>query len=72
MICPYCKNEMRKGYIDKQRLGVPLEWYPANPLIATAKESIKLTKAFAGSIIAYRCEDCRKLIIDEDELKANM
>lgn len=59
---------MQKGYIDKQKLGVPLEWYPANPLIAIAKESIKLTKAFKSSITAHRCENCKKLIIDESEL----
>ena len=73
MICPYCKKEMRKGYVDKQSISIPLEWYPASPkskgVLARSRESIKLTRSFGDSVIVHRCEDCKKLIIDEKELE---
>ena len=29
MNCPYCGIEMEKGYVEQQRMMIPLEWYSA-------------------------------------------
>ena len=72
MKCPYCNNEMKKGYIDQTDIRFPLEWYPADRetgFFKSRKGYVKLTSAFKdGSITAYRCEGCRKIIIDETTL----
>ena len=73
MICPYCGKEMEKGYIDQTHLTFPLEWYPAKRetvlnVIVSKKRNVRLT--YEGSVTAYRCADCRKILIDESTLKA--
>lgn len=73
MTCPYCNKKMRLGYIDQQRM-FGLEWYPAVPLgtgfTAQSREAVKLSSAKkSGSVKAYRCEDCKKILIDEAELE---
>jgi len=71
MNCPYCSNEMKLGYIDQTDFRFPLEWYPANREIGffkAKKRNIRLT--YSGSVKAYRCENCKKIIIDEGTLNA--
>lgn len=76
MNCPYCNEEMEKGYIDQTDFRFPLEWYPANRekiffAIESNKRNVRLTSALkSGTIIAYRCEQCKKIIIDENTLNA--
>ena len=75
MNCPYCGKEMRKGYIDQQRM-FALEWYPAVPtgsgIFARSNESVKLSSIWKdGAVTVFRCEECRKMIIDEDTLDTN-
>ena len=66
MTCPYCNNEMELGYVDQTDFRFPLEWYPANGAIGffkTKKRNVRLT--YNGCVKAYRCENCKKIIIDE-------
>ena len=73
MKCPYCDNEMEKGYISQTDFRYPLEWYPAKiepGFLASNKVNVKLTNIFKnGHIVVYRCEQCKKMIIDENTLE---
>ena len=73
MVCPYCNNEMEKGYIEQTRIGFPLHWYSGKTKpgrIFNKWESIKLTSSFkSGHIIAHHCKQCRKFVIDQDKLE---
>ena len=63
MKCPYCNKEMEKGYIQsrhglgwnrkKRVLAIDSAWFADQPL---EYESV-----------AYRCEDCKKIIIDHEQ-----
>ena len=67
MICPYCEQEMEKGYIDHSDFRFPLEWYPAKRdagIFWSRKNNIKLTSVTDSSLTAYYCAACRKFIID--------
>ena len=69
MNCPYCNKEMEKGYIDQTDFRFPLEWYPANRetgIFVSKKRNVRLT--YSESVKAYRCEYCKKIIIDESTL----
>lgn len=72
MNCPYCNEEMVKGYIDQTRIGFPLEWYSGKRkpgLIFDKFEKIKLTSSLKGGrVIVYHCAPCRKFVIDQDEV----
>ena len=68
MNCPYCNKEMEKGYIDQPDFRFPLEWYPAKretilSVIVSKKRNVRLT--YDGNVQAYRCGDCKKIIIEE-------
>ena len=73
MKCPYCDEEMEKGYIDQTDFRFPLEWYPAKRetgFFASKKRNVKLTAVMkGGSITAYRCDACKKIVIDESTLE---
>lgn len=69
MNCPYCDKEMKLGYIDQTDFRFPLEWYTANRetgFFVSEKRKVRLT--YGGNVKAYRCENCRKIIIDESTL----
>ena len=72
MNCPYCNREMEKGFIEQTNVMLPLEWYPAKwdgRMIFGKKRNIKLTASLnGGTLTVYRCEVCRKMVIDEKEL----
>ena len=73
MNCPYCNNEMKKGYIGSRR--EVLSWTPENErkdfnIWAVSPHGVKLGKysVFSGSkVISYCCESCNKVIIDVNE-----
>lgn len=73
MKCPYCNEEMVKGYMDQARIGYPLKWYSGKTepgIIFDKFESIKLTSALkSGRVIVHHCAACRKFVIDQDELE---
>lgn len=68
MNCPYCSEEMEKGFIDQTDFRFPLVWYPAKRetgFFRSTKRDIKLTSVLAGgSVIAYHCASCKKFIIE--------
>ena len=73
MKCPYCTDDMELGYIDQSRPLIPLEWYPAKREkgflgLESSKRNVRLTY-LGGSVKAYRCEKCKKIIIDESTLE---
>ena len=69
MNCPYCNKEMEKGYIDQTDFRCPLVWYPAvreTGFFTSQKKNVRLT--YHGNVTAYRCGNCKKIIIDESTL----
>lgn len=71
MICPYCNEEMEKGYVNQTSVFLPLEWYPAKReggILISNKRNIKLATAKNGSLVMHHCAPCRKFVIDQDEV----
>ena len=73
MKCPYCNSEMEKGYIGQSELFVPITWVSDNVkevAILPIRKTIKLTATFKGcKITTYYCENCKKFIIDENDVQ---
>ena len=78
MKCPYCGDEMELGSIEStmttRRGG--LEWLPENrekgfqELVNILKgKSKSVSLSFFGGVKAYRCEKCKKIIIDESAIE---
>ncbi|WP_343249919.1 PF20097 family protein [Diplocloster hominis] len=73
MKCPYCEKEMVVGVISQDRYA--LKWIPADkdkgllnftPLV----KGIKLTSMTDGvTVKVFYCEQCRKFLIDQDDLR---
>lgn len=68
MKCPYCNEEMKKGYIQC-RDGVT--WTPKKQLIASLSSlgngSIKISNIepdYSSAVYAFHCEGCKKIIIE--------
>lgn len=73
MNCPYCDKEMTLGYIQC-RDGV--NWTLKKQLVAAlscfGKECTSLANGAAynsSAVYAYKCGDCKKVIIDYDRNK---
>lgn len=67
MKCPYCNNEMEKGYVQSSKE----VYYTTNPtkfpFLAFAKvEDLNLTKGLFApvTIEAWNCPVCKKLLIE--------
>ena len=73
MNCPYCNNEMEKGYIGQSELFVPITWVSDDVkeyVILPIHKTIKLTALLKGGrMITYHCENCKKFIIDENDIE---
>jgi hypothetical protein len=73
MKCPYCDNEMKKGYIFNPRM--PVYWYPENEkpgftVFSAPYNGVKLSKFplfRSAKAIAHYCDACKKIVIDENE-----
>ena len=73
MICPYCRKDMTVGSITQDRYA--LKWVSIDrnkgllnftPLV----KGIKLTSAMEDTTVkVFYCEQCRKFIIDQDDLR---
>ena len=68
MKCPYCDKEMELGYIQC-RDGVT--WTPKKQLVAAlsslGKGSVSLANITTGNartVYAYKCGECKKVVID--------
>ncbi len=67
MQCPYCGEEMKRGYIHGDRYS--LKWVPEEndkgQLLQWFSKGIKLTNGFLNnSVESFYCENCKKIIID--------
>ncbi len=60
MECPYCRNEMEMGYIQSRD---GLGWSTKKRLVAALSGTLS-EQSLGKSTIAYRCKDCRKIVID--------
>lgn len=72
MKCPYCDREMELGYIQS-RDGVT--WTPKKKLVSAfailGKGSISLANGAcdtSGTVFAYKCKECKKVLIDYSEI----
>lgn len=72
MLCPYCNSEMEKGVIGQHDL-TPITWISddvTENAILPRHKTIKLTALLkGGEIVTYHCENCKKFIIDENEIE---
>ena len=69
MNCPYCGNEMEKGYVEQQHMIVPLEWYSAKQegsFLWSKRKHVKLTRA-TEPLTAWYCGGCGKLIAEVEK-----
>ncbi|MBR3865834.1 MAG: hypothetical protein IKM67_03860 [Clostridia bacterium] len=71
MNCPFCNKEMELGYIQC-RDGVT--WTPKKQLVAAlsilGKAAFSIENGAADNsrtVYAYRCKDCKKIVIDYSE-----
>jgi len=72
MICPYCENEMQEGWVDQERFS--LKWTPAEDRglleMLLQKNVIMLTSLEQGGrLVMYHCAECKKFIVDENDIK---
>lgn len=71
MKCPYCENEMEKGYINTD--GLYIAWRKEKFESAKVKKNddgIQLAKQFVSACNldnAYCCKLCKKIILDFEE-----
>jgi hypothetical protein len=67
MLCPYCNKEMENGYIQS---GTIIIWTPKKHKISLLPRNdgrdIHLAKKPLGgaTVYAYRCNDCKRIIIN--------
>lgn len=60
MKCPNCGNEMEKGYIQSRD---GLGWNRRKRLLSSL--SSIMADQYLGTVVpAYRCNSCRKIVID--------
>ena len=74
MKCPYCENDMEKGYMEQSRIAFPLQWIPAYEkrglVFYDISRRIKLSSAMSGGrVYVHYCAGCRKFVIDQDEVR---
>ncbi|MBQ7492721.1 MAG: hypothetical protein IJT76_09105 [Clostridia bacterium] len=65
MNCPYCKKEMRPGWIQSRDALGWSEKKRAVPALAGLLAEVELLSATK----AFYCPDCRKIVIDRDDMK---
>lgn len=65
MKCPYCNKEMEKGYIQSRD---GLAWNSKKRILAGFSAWFA-EQPLEYELIAYRCKDCKKIIIDYEKEK---
>lgn len=71
MNCPYCNKEMKKGYIEQSDFRFPLKWCPDDVnkvFLKSNKGNIKLTSVFNTALTVHYCGDCKRFIINQEEI----
>lgn len=67
-LCPYCKGELIKGFIDSGKYS--FKWHSENLNILEKYTVFGGEKLGHNTLIAcVRCENCNKIIIDLNILK---
>ncbi|MBO7473018.1 MAG: hypothetical protein J6U00_03285 [Ruminococcus sp.] len=77
MTCPYCNNEMEQGIIQSPH---ELSWKRGTkrPVLGRAEfheGSVVLSKLSfmkGSAVVAYLCRECKKVIIDYSDEKADL
>lgn len=74
MKCPFCTKDMVAGSITQDRYA--LKWVPLDKdkgilnFTPTVKKGFKLTSMLENTTVkVFYCEQCRKFIIDQDDLR---
>ena len=72
MICPYCEKEMQEGFVNQERMAI--RWVPNEERgfmdCLLDRNVIKLTSLSSGGrVIVYHCADCKKFIVDENDIE---
>ncbi len=67
MKCPYCNQELKKGYIYGDRYA--LKWLEAEKnlflgLFVKGGLIVSDHKSMRPKVLAYNCEVCKKMIVD--------
>ena len=60
MKCPYCSNEMKKGFLQSRD---GLGWSQKKRIIAAFSE-LFADQPLGKTVVAYLCGDCQKIVID--------
>lgn len=63
MKCPYCSNEMDRGYLQS-RDGIG---WNENERLIPALSGVLAGQHLGMSVVAYRCKTCKKIVIDYSE-----
>ena len=74
MNCPYCGNEMKRGSVIQTESFRPLSWLPDDRVIGVKAlfrklPEIKLTSTLSPYLPMHYCEDCRKFLVDMEEIE---
>lgn len=64
MKCPYCNNEMDKGYIQSRD---DLYWTEKTRLLSALPPLRGEWTSIENPAVCYRCIECKKLVIDYGE-----
>lgn len=64
MDCPFCRQEMKQGKVCSSQT---LWWKEGQDKYRLNDEGDILGRLNGDRITAYRCERCKKIIIDEKE-----
>ena len=69
MNCPYCGNEMSKGWVQSARRVLFTTTKKESGFLFKAKGDVVLTtnNFIDPSCIAYHCGTCKKVVIDYEE-----
>ena len=69
MDCPYCGNEMTKGWVQSARRVIFTTTKKESAFLINHKTDVVLTanNFVAPSCIAYHCSTCKKIVIDYAE-----
>ena len=65
MKCPYCQQEMEKGFLQSRD---GLGWR-TKPHFVPALAGIFAEVRLGPCVLVFRCKDCRKLIIEEPDTR---
>ncbi|GEM_PF-515080 len=70
MICPYCGNEMVKGYIQHSGNGLRTTWDTRVHALSVNGSEIEFPcTLFHPEVEAHYCRGCKKMVIDLNDIQ---